>query len=78
MFDEFSGNSLVPAFSLGLFDLFGLVYDLGSGGLGDEITLDVEGVGAVDAIYFYAAGNGPLGFYRWRGRRHRRRLLRIA
>jgi hypothetical protein len=34
----FSGNSIVPTFSLGLVDLFGLVYDLDGGPLGDGTT----------------------------------------
>lgn len=55
----FSGNALVPAFTLGFFDLFGLVYDLNGGPLGDGITLDVEGILAISSAALYVAGPGP-------------------
>lgn len=55
----FSGNSQVPSFSLGLPDLFGLVYDLDGGPLGDGQLLAVEGVGANDGTFVYEAGPGP-------------------
>ncbi len=58
---SFSGNSIVGAFSLGFLDLFGLVYDLDGGDLGDGISLDVEGIGAFGGRYEYAAGPGPFG-----------------
>jgi hypothetical protein len=61
---SFSGNSLVGAFGLGLGDLFGLVYDIGSVGIGDGIALDIEGIGAVDTVgfeYSYVTGQGPTG-----------------
>lgn len=56
---SFSGNSLVSAFSLGISDLFGLVYDLDGGPLGDGFTLQIEGIGASDGIFSYNAGPGP-------------------
>ena len=55
----FSGNALVPVFSLTFADLFGLVYDLNGGPLGDGLDLDIEGIGAEDAAAQYAAGPGP-------------------
>ena len=57
---EFSGNSLVPAFSLSFAELTGLVYDLDGGPLGDGILLDIEGVRAQGPAFFYAAGPGPV------------------
>jgi hypothetical protein len=57
---EFSGNSLVAAFALGMVDLFGLVYDLDGGPLGDGLLLDVEGVRAFDLAFSYEAGPGPV------------------
>jgi hypothetical protein len=56
---SFSGNSVVPAFSLGLADLFGLVYDDDGGPLGDGLTLGVEGIGASGVTFSYDAGPGP-------------------
>jgi len=55
---SFSGNSLVSSFSLGFADLFGIVYDLDGGPLGDGVTLDVEGIVASDGIYSYISGLG--------------------
>lgn len=55
---SFSGNGLVGAFSLGLDDLFGLVYDLDGGPLGDGLSLDVEGIGAFGLFFGYVAGPG--------------------
>jgi hypothetical protein len=57
---SWSGNSLVPAFALDFSALFGLVYDLDGGPLGDGLTMDVEGIGADDGVYFYLAGPGPI------------------
>lgn len=57
---NFSGNSIVPAFNLGFADLFGLVYDLDGGPLGDGQVLDIEGVGAQNLTYQYFAGPGPV------------------
>ena len=47
----FSGNALVPVFSLTLADLFGLVYDLNGGPLGDGLDLDIEGIRAESATF---------------------------
>lgn len=55
----FSGNSLVSTFSLGFLDLFGLVYDLDGGPLGDGLGGDIEGIGAFDFDNLYLAGPGP-------------------
>jgi hypothetical protein len=57
---NWSGNSLVPAFTLDFSALFGLVYDLDGGPLGDGLVMDIEGIGANDATYFYVAGPGPI------------------
>lgn len=57
---SFSGNSVVPAFSLGFADLSGLVYDLDGGPLGDGQILGIEGIAANDATFSYAAGPGPV------------------
>jgi hypothetical protein len=56
----FSGNAEVFAFTRGLPDLFGLVYDLNGGPLGDGTTGDVEGIG-VFTLPGYIVGPGPLG-----------------
>jgi len=56
---SFSGNALVPAFTLNFTDLFGLVYDI-DGDIGDGITGAIEGVAADYANGFWAAGPGPL------------------
>jgi hypothetical protein len=58
---SFSGNSIVSAFSLGIDDLFGLVYDLGTPFLGDGLTLGIEGIGATGSQFEYETGQGPLG-----------------
>ena len=58
---SFSGNTVVPAFSLSFPDLFGLVYDLDGGPLGDGQILGIEGVGASGPQFSYAAGPGPVG-----------------
>lgn len=57
---SWSGNSLVPAFALDFSALFGLVYDLDGGPLGDGLVMDVEGIGADDGVYYYLAGPGPI------------------
>lgn len=58
---SFSGNSIVDPFSMGIDDLFGLVYDLDGGPLGDGVLLAIEGVRSVDATFLYEAGPGPFG-----------------
>jgi hypothetical protein len=57
----YSGGSQVHAFTLGLADLFGLVYDLDGGDLGDGVALAIEGIGAQNFTSIYFAGPGPLG-----------------
>jgi hypothetical protein len=66
---HFSGNSLSPAFDLGLGDLYGFVYQLGTDGIGDDPAYDptldqnlIEGIGAIGAVRFYTSGLGPNGF----------------
>lgn len=60
---RFSGSGSVPAFTLGFADLFGLVYDLDGGPLGDFDSFsegpDFEGIEAGDGRSFYVAGPGP-------------------
>lgn len=58
---DFSGSSLVGSFSLNFSQLFGLVYDLDGGPLGDGITIDVEGIGANSGLYSYGTGQGATG-----------------
>ena len=61
---SFSGDSLVGAFSHGFGDFFGLVYDVGSGKIGDGAGGDIEGVASnyLGSIGFgYASGLGPTG-----------------
>ncbi|HSD36008.1 MAG TPA: PEP-CTERM sorting domain-containing protein [Rhodocyclaceae bacterium] len=41
---SFSGDSIVGAFSHGFADLFGIVYDIGSGFIGDGLGGDIEGI----------------------------------
>lgn len=58
----FLGDSIVPSFSHSLANLYGLVYDTGSGFIGDGWTGDVEGVasnwfGSTGSDY--ASGLGP-------------------
>ena len=61
---SFSGDSMVGNFSHGFGDLFGLVYDLGSGQIGDGAGGDVEGVASNlfgSTGFSYASGLGPTG-----------------
>ena len=59
---SFSGNSIIPAFSLD-FDvnarLFGLIYFLDGGPLGDDLAPPVEGIALVSEFFIYLAGPGP-------------------
>jgi len=60
----FSGDGLVPEFSAGLTDLYSLVYDLGSGYIGDGLGGALEGMGVCDAVDFtfcYMSGPGATG-----------------
>lgn len=60
---SFSGGTIVPAFSLGLNDLAGLVYQLnGTNFMGDNGVFNTgEGIVALGATYSYFSGIGPLG-----------------
>jgi hypothetical protein len=61
---SFSGNSIAAAFSHGLADLSGLVYDIGSGFIGDGLGGAVEGMASNwfgIAGFDYASGPGPVG-----------------
>jgi len=60
---SFSGNSIVAPFTLGLADLFGLVYDPDGGPLGDGVLLSIEGIAAGEGFkggFMYTAGPGPM------------------
>lgn len=61
---SFSGDSIVADFSHGLSDFYGLIYELGSGFIGDGLGGGIEGVasnwGGI-AGYDYASGMGPTG-----------------
>ncbi|MBL8362766.1 MAG: hypothetical protein JNN18_19930 [Rubrivivax sp.] len=57
----YSGGSIVAPVALGFGDLFGFVYDLDGGPLGDGLALDVEGIGATGGGVFFAIGPGPVG-----------------
>jgi hypothetical protein len=66
---HFSGNSLSPAFDLGLGELYGFVYQLGTNGIGDDPAYDptiganlTEGIGAIGPMRFFTSGLGPNGF----------------
>jgi hypothetical protein len=54
---SFSGNSLVPAFSHGLPDFFGLIYVLGSD-IGN--FFEVDGIASSDGATFYGASGGTI------------------
>ncbi|MEW5787711.1 MAG: PEP-CTERM sorting domain-containing protein [Pseudomonadota bacterium] len=59
---SFSGDALVADFTHGLPDLYGLVYDLGSGFIGDGSSGAVEGMASnwLGSVGFdYASGMGP-------------------
>lgn len=63
---SFSGDSFVPAFSHGMADFTGLVYDVGSGFIGDGAGGFTEGMasnwlGVVG--YDFASGLGPTGVF---------------
>lgn len=57
---SYSGGAIVGAIALDFADLFGLVYDLDGGVLGDGLTLDVEGIGATSGVASFVLGPGPL------------------
>lgn len=56
----YSGDGYISSFTLDLDDLFGLVYDLNGGLLGDGIDLHMEGILAWSETAFYGVGPGPL------------------
>lgn len=64
---NFSGDSLVPDFSLGLGDLAGLVYNLGGGFIGDDGAVGTgEGLAAFNGDllstgFLYTSGIGAAG-----------------
>ena len=60
----FSGNAVVPAFSHTFAQLSGLVYDIGSGFIGDGLGGAVEGMASnwFGTVGFdFASGPGPIG-----------------
>jgi hypothetical protein len=62
---SFSGNANVAAFTLGYADLYGLVYDLDGGPLGDFDSpglFELEGIDADNGVALYFAGPGPFDF----------------
>jgi hypothetical protein len=58
---SYSGGSIVSPVSFELADLFGLVYDLDGGPLGDGLILSVEGIGATSGVAQFIIGPGPTG-----------------
>lgn len=56
----YDGGAIVGAFGLGFANLFGLVYDLDGGPLGDGLVLDIEGIGATTGTYSFLLGPGPV------------------
>lgn len=58
-----SGNATVPATSWSFSNLIGLVYELGTGDIGDDGPLFLEGIGALNLGGFrWISGIGPGGF----------------
>jgi hypothetical protein len=57
---SYTGGSIVGPVALGFGDLFGLVYDLNGGPLGDGIGGDIEGIGASGAAGSFSIGPGPV------------------
>lgn len=61
---SFSGDSIVGNFTHTLSDLFGLVYDIGSGFIGDGAGGDIEGMASNwsgSSGFVYESGLGPTG-----------------
>lgn len=58
---SYSGGAIVAPIALGFGNLFGLVYDLDGGPLGDGLLLDVEGIGAINGAVSFRIGPGPVG-----------------
>ena len=59
---NFSGDFFVDDFTHYHSDLFGLVYDIGSGFIGDGTVPVLEGIESFDSDFYYASGLGPFGF----------------
>ncbi len=57
----FSGNSVVSSFTLEFRDLWGVVYDLDGGSLGDGLSSDIEGIRAESSLFSYVVGPGLSG-----------------
>lgn len=57
----YSGGTIVGTFGLAFTDLFGLVYDLNGGPLGDGTSLAIEGIGAAGGGLGFSIGPGPVG-----------------
>lgn len=57
---SFNGQGGLASFVFGLDDLFGLVYDLDGGLLGDGLSRHIEGLLAFDGNSLLAVGPGPL------------------
>jgi hypothetical protein len=61
---SFTGDSIIADFTHGLGDFYGLIYELGSGFIGDGLGGGVEGIasnwGEITG-YDYASGMGPTG-----------------
>ena len=62
---SFSGDIFVGDFTHTFADLDGLVYDIGSGFIGDGTTGDIEGMASYNSVanFDYPSGLGPLGVY---------------
>lgn len=56
---SYSGGAIVGPFALAFADLFGLVYDLDGGPLGDGLLLNIEGIGAIGGAISFVIGPGP-------------------
>ena len=59
---SYSGGAIVAALGFSFADLFGLVYDLNGGPLGNGLALDIEGIGAASASAAFSIGPGPTGW----------------
>lgn len=57
---SYSGGTIVAPLGFIFADLFGLVYDLNGGPLGDGVSLAVEGIGAAAGAASFRIGPGPL------------------
>jgi hypothetical protein len=57
---SYSGGAVIGPLSWVFADLFGLVYDLNGGPLGDGLTLAIEGIGATSGVAAFTIGPGPV------------------